>query len=259
MELAQEMSAVAVRLPSGATAMAEPRPDLGEPLRLWSAWDGEAKASRFYRIEASPEGWPVVCDVTSDVAPALAAAVRASQKKSRALATASRRRTRDGEWTPPEAWQEQHSPTEDVKVRYRQDGAKRVDLIQCRRRVLEARLWNGIHPSLQDAAVAIERGFSLVTRGMGHKPPSYELGAGGKGGYTDRDTGMIEDYWAWGKEALRQRIDHAAIILVLVEGMSLAAVDAARRKRKGYARAELMEGLNLFCRLRGWPTQKIAA
>lgn len=259
MELAQEMSAVAVRLPSGAAAMAEPRPDLGERHRLWSAWDEEAGTSRFYRIEATAEGWPLVCDVTSEVAPEMASAVRAAQRKARMLATGSRRRTRDGEWTAPEAWQESHSPTEDVKVRYRQDGAKRVDMILCRRRVVEARLWRGLDPSLQDAAVAIERGFSLVTRGMGHKPPSYELGNGGKGGYGDRDVDAMEDYWVWAKEAVRQRVDHAGIILVLVEGMALAGLDMMRRKRKGYAKAELIEGLNLFCRLRGWPTQKMAA
>jgi hypothetical protein len=180
----------------------------------------------------------------------------ATERRIRHQAEAQRRRSDN---TPPEAWQERHSPTEEVKVRYRQDGAKRVDVIQCRRRVLEARLWDGLHPSLQDAAVAIERGFSLVTRGMGHKPPSYELGNGGKGGYSDRDVDAMEDYWTWAKEAQRQRVDHAGIILILVEGMSLTGLDAARRKRKGYAKAELVDGLNLFCRLRGWPTQKEAA
>lgn len=259
MELAQEMSAVAVRLPSGAAAMAEPRPDLGSHLRLWSAWDGEAKASRFYRLDMSEEGWPSVRDVTDEVAPTLSGAVVAAEKRARSIAASSRRRARESDWTAPEAWQERHSPTEDVKVRYRQDGAKRVDLIQCRRRVLEARLWDGLDPSLQDAAVAIERGYSMVTRGMGHKPPSYELGSGGKGGYSDRDVDAMEDYWTWAKEAQRQRIDHAGIIQILVEGMSLTGLDAARRKRKGYAKAELMEGLNLFCRQRGWPTQKMAA
>lgn len=259
MELAQEMSAVAVRLPSGAAAMAEPRPDLGAHLRLWSAWDGEAKTSRFYRIAAGEQGWPVVEDVTAEVAPGLQGAVRAAEKRDAAIVVSGRRRTRHADWLAPESWQEKHSPTEDVKVRYRQDGRTRIDVIQCRRRVLEARLWDGLHPSLQDAAEAIERGFSLVTRGMGHKPPSYGLGSGGKAGYSDRDVSAIEDYWAWAKEAQRQRIDHAGIILILVQGVSLAGLDAARRKRKGYAKAELMEGLNLFCRQRGWPTQKMAA
>jgi len=176
----------------------------------------------------------------------------ATERRMREEAKAQRRLSEN---TPPECWQEKHSPTEDVKVRYRQEGLKRIEVIQCRRRVLEARLWDGLHPSLQDAAVAIERGFSLVTRGMGHKPPVYELRGSGKGDFSDWDSEAMAEYWAWALEAQRQRIDHAAIILVLVEGMALAAVDAARKKRKGYAKEQLLDGLNLFCRMRGWPTQ----
>ncbi len=187
----------------------------------------------------------------------------ATERRIRHQAEAQRRRSDN---TPPEAWQERHSPTEAVEVVIQHKvelGAndkgrlvsKRVTKTRevCRRRLVDARLWGALTEEQQTAATLIEAGFRIQTQGMGVKVQSFERGDRSAGGTNDRAMVAVADYIAWAKEAVRQRIDHAAIILVLVEGMALAAVDGARRKRRGYTKTELDDGLNLYCKQQGWP------
>lgn len=100
-----ELSSIAVRLPSGATALAERRPDLGERLRLWSAWDEAAGTCRFFRVAASAEGWPIAEDVTAEVAPSLAAAVEAAERASRRVVQQRRHQVRAAAAMEPIDWQ----------------------------------------------------------------------------------------------------------------------------------------------------------
>lgn len=182
-----------------------------------------------------------------------------TERRLRERSAVQRRRS---DATPPEAWQERHSPTEAVEVTIMHavelgtDGkAKRITKRRemCRRRIVDARLWAALTQEQQTAATLIDAGFRIATQGMGVKVQSFERGDRGEAGGNDRSAVTMADYIAWAKEAVRTRIDHAAIILVLVEGMALAAVDSARRKRRGYTRDALAVGLNLYCKQQGWP------
>lgn len=189
----------------------------------------------------------------------------ATERRLRHQAEAQRRRSDN---TPPEAWQERHSPTEAVEVVIqhkvelgRNDKgrlvSKRVTQTRevCRRRLTDARLWGSLSEEQQQAATLIEAGFQITTRGLGAKIQSFERGDRGVPSGNDRSASVMADYIAWARQAVRDRVDHAAIILVLVEGMSLAAVDSARRRRNGFARGHLVEGLNLYCKQQGWAPQ----
>lgn len=167
-----------------------------------------------------------------------------------------RRATAQADWMNPEAWQSMHSPTEDVMVRYRQEGKRTIEIRQCRRRLTDARLWDGLTHEQQQAASDIEFGYRVITHGLGVKLQSFERrdkshNAGGSG----HAAALSSDYIAWAKAAQLDRIDHAAIMLVLAEGMAPSRVDTSRRRRRGYTRGQLIDGLNLYCKQQGWPIQ----
>ena len=154
----------------------------------------------------------------------------------------------------PTDWQEWHSPTEPVEVEIAKKPRRIVQT--CRRRIVDARLWDSMSPQQQDAALIIEEGFRILTAGQRIKLQSVERVSPGHFNY-EKVARAERRYWEWAIEAVKRRIDHSAIIDILAFGKPLADIDRRRRKKKGYARLALREGLDLFCEMQGWPTPDV--
>jgi hypothetical protein len=91
-------------------------------------------------------------------------------------------------------------------------------------------------------------------RGLGFAASKWD-GMPRTGGRSDAGAAHMRlagAYVDWAKECHKSKISHAMIIDVLVLGCSCAEVDRSRRVRKGTARRNLFEGLDIYCRMRGW-------
>jgi hypothetical protein len=151
----------------------------------------------------------------------------------------------------PWDYAELHSPTEYVEVRY--SASRTVQL--CRRREIDARLIDGWSTWEQDAAERIYSGFQSLTGGMGFTCQSFERRSPGNSRVADRAVDMASRFVTWSTRATRERIDVSSVLDVLVFGMTCRDVDRFAHRRKGWCSSNLTAGLQLYCRLRGWPTK----
>lgn len=150
----------------------------------------------------------------------------------------------------PHDWQEAHSPTEFVEVKI--SGQRTTQL--CRRRKTDARLIDSLSPHEQDAAGLIYAGFEVLTKGMGHKVQTFERRDPGRETQVERQQRLVDNFWRWSIEAQRERIQVSAVLDILAFGRGCREVETRRRKRNGWAKENLLSGLRLYCRHRGWPT-----
>lgn len=126
------------------------------------------------------------------------------------------------------------------------------------RRVSDARLWDSLSSDEEWAATRIADAFAQIDRGLGVRNVSVEGGSvmgGIRSGHPPM-TRLVVDYFAWGRKCTARRIDHSAIMDVLGYGKSCRTTDCARRRRKGYTREQVGEGLSLYLELHGRITRK---
>ncbi len=180
--------------------------------------------------------------------------VQASRARLRRAAAQRRQRVRAAERTEPADWQEAHAPTE--RVILRDDGGRRVG--SARRRKVDARLWESFTPDQERAARRIQETAARITAGTEARIGRYDgMPAGGTPGVPGDDPdaeqlrALKDRYTAWVRACRDEGVSHAAVLDVLLFGQSCRATDRARRKRKGWAKANLMAGLDLYCRLAG--------
>lgn len=160
-------------------------------------------------------------------------------------------------------WQEGHSPTEAVLVRVSDKRQKE----QSRRRKQDARLFDAIEAAgLERPAIWVIRGFEALTGPVSVRIASLEARVSGRGDREERmaraamlraeEIGAIakmkDAYVSWGAECTRRGISHAAIVDVLCFGKTPNQVDKDRRKWNGWAKDNMMRGLQLFAVMRGW-------
>lgn len=254
--LAEELQAVFVTLPDGSRALAERRRDLPFE-RLFEC--REVAPPRFYRVtQGVGDDWPVVFDVSDVVVPWLANSLANMQRTMAGMRAGKALAVRAADGAQPSDWQERIEPTEAVEVTISRS-TRRVREI-CRRRVVEARLWDAMSGDQQGAAERIAGGFEVITAGLGAS--GMRLGVRGDRSYGDPwegARGLIEDYWAWAKRTQRQELSVAAALDVLAFGLSCREVDRRRRKRKGWARGNLFEALEVYCDVKGWSGRRKSA
>lgn len=165
-------------------------------------------------------------------------------------------------WRPPPEQLEKREATVPVKVKGTSATTGRtVTVAVTVRKVSDARLWESFTSDEEWAAMRIRDAFEMLDRGLGTKSGASETG-GMFSGSTGRGiafTTRVVEYFEWGKECVRQRVDHSAIMDVLGYGKSCRETDSARRKRKGYTREQLREGLELYLAQNGRPTRSEVA
>jgi hypothetical protein len=161
------------------------------------------------------------------------------------------------EWRPdwagskaPHVLQEKRAPTEPVTVRVT---AER-EVQSSRRRIVDARLWGLMSPAQQDSALEIDRAYQMMSSGLGYTRSDWQRVPGGGGGNAgEAHARLITAYVEWTKLCHKHKVSHSMILDVLVFGHALAQCDRDRRVRKGTSRANLLEGLRLYCKVKGWP------
>lgn len=161
----------------------------------------------------------------------------------------------------PEHWQEQHSPTEAVMVRVRDevaDGhAKRVTRIACTRRKTDARLWDAVEKWDREwEADEIERGAYLFLRPLAYKTTNYDREIKTTNpDAIDHGLDLMHRFQVWSEDAAAEGVNTTAVLAILLHGWSARQCDAHWRKRRGWAMANLKAGLDhytVLARRRKW-------
>ena len=148
----------------------------------------------------------------------------------------------------PEEWQERHAPTEVVLVKI--DNKRNTEL--CRRRKADARLFDAMDCDQERAAAWIVLAFESITGPVAVKVQRFDFMPGGEKVSGDFVSDARHAYVAWGQQCFREGISHTAVMDILTYGLSARQTDKKHRKRKGWALANLIDGLTLFCKLQGW-------
>lgn len=150
----------------------------------------------------------------------------------------------------PHAQQEKHSPTESVTVRLSSERTTQ----KSQRRIVDARLWESLSGEQQDAAIEIALAFEMMGKGLGYVTSDWQRipGCRGPGNVGAAHARLINGYVDWTKQCHREKISHSMIIDVLVFGFGCRALDRERRTASGTTRQNLMDGLTLYCVLKGW-------
>lgn len=163
----------------------------------------------------------------------------------------------------PHAQQEAHSPT--LPVPERSAGMERARKAgipasaadvppQARRRLADARLWDSLPPQHQDAALEIACAFENMGRGLGYITSNWErIPGGGAVAAAFCNERLVRNYIAWTERCKEARVSHSMIVDVLVFGFSCRALDRDRGAHRGQARRNLAAGLDVYCRMKGWP------
>ena len=151
----------------------------------------------------------------------------------------------------PHQSQEAHSPTENITLR----AARGQEKQDARRRITDARLWDAMTPTQQDAALQIAHAFETSSRGLGYITSDWQRirGGGGVNNIGERHAGLLRSYGEWAALCTKNNVSHSLVIDVLVFGFSCRALDRDRRQGQGFARANLMEALWLYADIKGWP------
>ena len=123
------------------------------------------------------------------------------------------------------------------------------------RRKTDVKLFQSWSPSMIGAAQHIRTGFCAITEGLLLKPASWErldICQGSSARVRDHISDCETWYWRWSKEMLRYRLPMAPILDVIVFGDSCRQSDEQRRKRNGWTKYLIDEGLKVYCKERGW-------
>lgn len=158
--------------------------------------------------------------------------------------------------TSPHARQEKHSPTAPVRRRMQSDRFDMPRQESARRRISDARLWDKLSPAQQDAAHEIALAFEGIGRGLGYAAINFERlpsARGGAAGALECMEHLVNAYLEWTKRCKQSRVSHSMVIDVVVFGFSCRALDRDCGARRGAARKNLAEGLDIYCRMKGWP------
>lgn len=151
-------------------------------------------------------------------------------------------------------YQEQHDPSEPVMVKLT---AER-ETVRCRRRLHDARLWDAMDGDQERAADRVLAAYDVMAGPVRTAAMCFErtdgrpLTAEDDERAQERLAKLLTDYVAWRRQCRAERLDDKAIIAVICEGMGLRDADRAFRHRNGWSRQQVLDGLSLYCSIKGW-------
>lgn len=105
------------------------------------------------------------------------------------------------------------------------------------------------------AAWDIRQAFEVITVPVRLRKAALEKIDCGAKEYveTSQVLRLLKRYNDWIDELTRYRLQAGPVLDVVVESISCREVDRRRGVRKGATRALLIEALNLYCKVAGWP------
>lgn len=119
------------------------------------------------------------------------------------------------------------------------------------------------NPNHERAAACIRSAYGLIDRSVGLQESGIARAmrgaVAGAPADPDRAGWLLALYFRWTIECKIHRVDALAVVDVIGRGDTLAQVDRARRRRKGWAADELRRGLDVYAEMRGWQRAAQAA
>lgn len=123
------------------------------------------------------------------------------------------------------------------------------------RRETDARVFDRLDEMQQDAAGKVFQAFRIITGSVGARTFGFETrSTAGYGGSAEpeRIAHLRQLYFRWAVECLENNTSHHVAVDFIGLGKSLRAIDADRRRRKGWAMEHLLKALDVWCCLEGW-------
>lgn len=237
----------------------------GRPLYRWLC--SCKQDARYWTLERPDGVWPVAVPAPDAMLRELVGYVQSARQEIRRAMEAERARLRRADRLEPQDHQERHSPTVPVEVVINRkvvpDGAGGIKHVEVTkqtgvRRVLEAKLWDGLEELQQWAAESVETAVRIISRGGATKRQAFERVDGSGGGDAMIIDPRVKTLWQWQEECGREGIDPGVTVAVICDGHSLHRIDKEKRVRKGWARGQLGLGLDLYARLQGWRPRRTA-
>jgi|GEM_PF-2140823 len=160
---------------------------------------------------------------------------------------------------------DEEQATEAVVLRITADGKRTRQ--GATRRKHDARLFDAMEKSpfqCERAFDRIARGYLVITGQVRVKVARLGRDIEVASGKSDEEsfqeyiTGLKRDYLEWAESLMGAAdhpdrfIRHAAAIEIIGEGRSASFVDTTRRKRNGWARDNLIDALEVYCKLKRW-------
>lgn len=96
------------------------------------------------------------------------------------------------------------------------------------------------------AAEKISRGFQLRTAGLSTRTQSFNWQPKSAFVESGRDYALMQQFMSWAVAVQEAGLSVAVILDILVFGKSCRTVDKERNRRHGFARAYLLESLQIY-------------
>lgn len=139
-------------------------------------------------------------------------------------------------------WRNWFDGVEVVRMRI---SANRTESIRVRQTV-DGRLRRSLTYEQTGAALSISMALEIITAGIGYRTNKFVFSSPGHEVTPDWQHQLIQRYMIWARQAVRQKIDIFAIISVLGLGWSCRSVDKTTHHRHGWAKRNLISGLELY-------------
>jgi len=147
--------------------------------------------------------------------------------------------------------QEKEHPTEPYEVKVTNEKT----VTRTRRRKQDARLFDDLDSYHQQAMEEILDGWNYATNGIGVKVMQwkrFEERHRGKFPLTSRGEDMRTNFVDWATRGREREFHLRGAIEIIVFGWSLNKTDKFFKKRNGWAKWNLLDALNSYCKLRGF-------
>lgn len=124
---------------------------------------------------------------------------------------------------------------------------------QCVARKWDSRIWKAMTHMEQEAAQQIAWIVNQYSGVANYKVQKLSGTPPSTAEHDDTRLATMREYYnTWLELCRRYRVCPTSLINIIVLGHSLSRVDRNKRKRKGWAKQNMLDGLGLYCEVRGW-------
>ncbi|MCG8492269.1 MAG: hypothetical protein MI743_11685 [Sneathiellales bacterium] len=114
----------------------------------------------------------------------------------------------------------------------------------------EKKFWKSLSPSEFKSAQQLYYGFQLLVSGIGYRTQSFSGMPVTSMENTGHQSDIVSDFQVWIVHARGNGVCLGAFLDLLVFGQSCREIDRSYRRRKGFAKDNLVKGLTLYLDLK---------
>lgn len=120
-------------------------------------------------------------------------------------------------------------------------------------RSIDRRTWDDFSPDQKQAAQEIYYGAREYLKHMGPRVSRYtDAVAGMPYDNEKREREVWDALKKWAKECANYKVSTHMVIDYLIIGKSMVEIDRENKRRKGTAKKNLLEALDIYSQIRGW-------